>query len=371
MVGEFGASRVLVLYGGGSAVESGLLGRVTDSLKQEGVPFVALGGVKPNPTLSFAEGAVKLCREEHLDFLLAVGGGSVIDTAKSAACSLANPETPLWDFQTGKAVPRRPSFPVGVVLTIAAAGSEGSDSSVLTNDRTGEKRGFNSPVNRPVFALMDPELTYSLPPRQTACGVVDIMMHTLERYFSTDVTCETTDAVAEALLRTVIRCGPVVMKEPSQYEARSEIMWCGTLSHSDLTGLGRPKSFVVHQMGHILSGRFDLPHAESLSCLFCQWAREVYKSGIPRFARYAREVWNISETDDEKAALSGIAATERFFRELSMPVSFGEAQMGVQRDEDVVSMARDCSWEGKRQVGTFHPLDEAGILRVFQASNHS
>ncbi|MPM50428.1 Alcohol dehydrogenase YqhD [bioreactor metagenome] len=241
---------------------------------------------------------------------------------------------------------------------------------MLTNDETGEKRGFSSPVNRPAFALMNPELTYSLSKRQTACGVVDIMMHTLDRYFSTDVVCETTDAVAEALLRTVIHYGPAVMKEPSNYEARSEIMWCGTLSHSDLTGLGRPKSFVVHQMGHILSGRFDLPHAESLSCVFCQWAREVCGYGIGRFARYAREVWKISEPDDETAALAGIGATERFFRALDMPVCFGEAEMGVLSDEDVRDMARECSWDGKRLVGTFHPLDEAGILRVLRAANH-
>jgi len=360
----------MLLYGGGSAVSGGLLDRVTDSLRQEGIYYIVRGGVKPNPILSFAESVADDCRKENLDFLLAVGGGSVIDTAKSAACSLANPETPLWDFQTGKAKPQRPSRPVGVVLTIAAAGSEGSDSSVLTYDATGEKRGFSSPVNRPVFALMNPEITYSLPKRQTACGVVDIMMHTLERYFSTDVFCETTDALAEALLRTAIHYGPKVMENPTDYEARSEIMWCGTLSHSDLTGLGRPKSFVVHQMGHILSGRFDLPHAESLSCVFCAWAREVYGFGVPRFARYAREVWKISVPDDEKAAIAGIAATEKFFRELHMPVSFGEAEMGVQKDEDVVSMARDCSWGGKRSVGTFHPLDEAGILRVFRASNH-
>ena len=246
-VKRWGGHRAFVVYGGGSVVRSGLLRAVEESLEKEGIVYEEFGGVKPNPRLAFAEEGVKKAVSFGADFILAVGGGSSIDTAKGIAHGTANPEAKLWDIWTGK-VPLKTSLPVGCVLTIAAAGSETSDSAVLTNEELGRKGGIGSELNRPKFAVMNPELTFTLPKYQIACGVVDIMMHTLERYFIPNQKNRMTDEIAEGLLRVVIENGRTGVNNPTDYDAMSEIMWCGSLSHNNMTGLGRAKDFSVHKL---------------------------------------------------------------------------------------------------------------------------
>ena len=364
-----GAARVLVLYGGGSAVKSGLIGRVEASLKAAGLPFDTVGGVHANPLVEFSQETVDAFRGKGVDFLLAVGGGSVIDTAKAIGIGLAE-EAPIWDYFTGKARVTA-ELPVGVVLTIAAAGSETSDSSVQTRGADRVKLGLSTPLNRPRFAIMDPELTYTLPARQTACGVADIMMHTMERYFTVPTDDALTDAFAEALLRTTREYGDLVMRDPMSYKARSEIMWCGSLSHNDLTGLGHPKNFCAHAMGHELSAKFDLPHGESLTIMWPAWAKYVYRSLPDRFARFARSVFGVTERDDGKAALMGIEAAQAYFKnDLHMPVTFGEAQMGVQSDEVLRDLAVRCTFGHTRKVGVFQPLGEEELYQIYKSVNH-
>lgn len=366
-VRAFHGSKVLVLYGGGSAVKSGLLRRVTDSLDREGLTWKAVGGVQPNPLAEFAQKLVDEHRDQGFDFLLAVGGGSVIDTAKAASFGLSNPEIPIWDYFRKKAVPSR-NLPVGVVLTIAAAGSETSDSAVLTLQSEHQKRGLGTPLNRPKFAIMDPTVTVSLPPRQTACGITDIMMHTLDRYFAQGTGNDVTDGVARAVLRTAIHWGAVAMADPGNVKARGELMWAGSISHNGMTGLGQARDFSVHQLGHELSGMFDIPHGESLSAMWPAWARYVMESDVPRFAHYAREIWDITAEDDREAAVQGIDATEGYFRSIGMPVTLGQA-VGVQPEETLRALAHQCAFGGTRTIGSLRPLGEEEILRVYKEAN--
>lgn len=367
-VRTFHGCKVLVLYGGGSAVKSGLLKRVTDSLEREGLSWKAVGGVQPNPLAEFAQKIVDEHRDQGFDFLLAVGGGSVIDTAKAVSYGLSDPQTPIWDYFRKKAVPSR-NLPVGVVLTIAAAGSETSDSAVLTLEAEQLKRGLSTPLNRPKFAIMDPSVTMSLPPRQTACGITDIMMHTLDRYFAQGTGNDITDGIARAVLRTAIRSGAAVMADPSDGKARSELMWAGSISHNGMTGLGQERDFSVHQLGHELSGMFDTPHGESLSAMWPAWARYVMETDVSRFAQYAREIWDVAEEDDRRAAVRGIDATEEYFRSIHMPVTLGQA-VGVQPEETLKILAHKCAFGGSRRIGSFRPLGEEEILRVYQMANH-
>lgn len=368
VIKEAGGNRVLVLYGGGSVVRSGLLDRVSVSLRDAGLIFFVKGGVRPNPILSFVEETLTEMAGQNIDFILAVGGGSVLDTAKAVAMGLCDPENRVWDFFSQKRDPVK-ALPVGSVLTIAAAGSETSDSAVITNDVNHEKRGRNTPLNRPRFAIMNPELTVTLPPMQTACGVADIMMHTLDRYFSCTAGNETTDALAEALLRTVIRYGAEVMEKPDSYEARSEIMWCGSLSHNDLTGLGRGKDFSVHQLGHELSGKYDIPHGASLTIMWPAWARRVWRTDPARFARLGRNVFGITEDREEQAALACIEAAETYFRSLGLPVTFGESSMGIVPESDLEELALGCSRGRARTIGNFCPLGHEDMLEVYRSAN--
>ena len=361
---SFGGTNVLVFYGMGSALKSGVLDKVFKSLNDAGLEHFALGGVQVNPTLEFAQKAVNKFRDSGIDFVLGVGGGSVIDTAKAVAHGLATPDVPIWDFMTTK-VEVSKSLPVGSVLTIAAAGSETSMSTVLTNSELGIKRGLNTQLNRPKFAIMDPVLTYSLPARHTTCGVVDILMHTLDRYFAPDANNSLTDELAEALMRIVIRYGPVALEWPDDYKARSELMWAGSLSHNALTGLGQTLDFAVHQLGHALSGKFDIPHGESLSIAWPAWAKYVYRGDVARFKRYARNVWGISASDDEAAAIAGISATVEFFRKLGAPVSMAEA-FGGDFEVDIEELAMLCTYEKTRTIGSFKVLGFDDIVEIFK-----
>ena len=370
LVKKHGGSRVLVVYGGGSAKRSGLLDRVFALLDEALLPYDSIGGVQPNPRVELAREGVKRAVEFRADLILAVGGGSVIDTAKAIAHGAANPETDIWEFWKRRAVPTR-STPVGVILTIPASGSETSDSAVLTNEQEQEKRGLNTDLNRPAFAILDPKLAMTLPPRQVSCGVTDILMHTLDRYFTPADDNELTDALAEALLRVVIRNGPKVVENENDLHAMSEIMWCGSVSHNGLTGLGAPREFTTHQLGHALSEKFDAIHGETLSAMWGSWARYVWETKPARFARFARNVWDVDDVDADEAAMLGIEATENFFRSLHMPVSLGELKdVGVQSEEGLQELALRCSYQKTRTIGSFRVLGYDDMLEIYRLANH-
>ncbi len=365
---KHGGTRALIVYGGGSAVKSGLLDMITDQLAKEGLSSLPFGGARPNPTLSHVRQGILAALDFHADFILAVGGGSAIDSAKAIAHGAANPEADVWRFWA-REIPLQKSLPVGAVLTISAAGSETSASSVLTNDHTGEKRGMTSEFNRPCFAVMNPEFTYTLPKFQIACGIADILMHTLDRYFTLEEGNELTDELAEALLRVAIRSGRIAMEAPADYGAASELMWCGSLSHNGLTGLGRASDFGVHQMGHELSGRFDVAHGASLTAVWGAWALYCMETGIPRFARYARNIWNVHEQDDRQAARLGIEKTVDYFRSIAMPTCFTELGIGVQPESVISELAYACTFFGKRTVGCFKPLSQSDIESIYRLAN--
>ena len=369
LVKKYGGSKVFVVYGGGSVVKSGLLKKITDGLETENLSYSLFSGVQPNPLLSHARNGVKSAVEFGADFVLAVGGGSVIDTAKGIAHGVKNPDTDIWKFWK-REVELTKSIPVGVVLTISAAGSETSASAVLTNADTGEKRGLSTDLNRPCFAVMNPELTYTVPKYQIACGIADIMMHTTDRYFTQFVgENEFTDALAAVLLKNVIKNGPIALNNPSNYDAVSEVMWCGSLSHNGITGLGRPLDFSTHQIGHELSGRFDVPHGASLSTMWGSWAKYVCDLNIDRFAQFAKDIWGVDENNTETAAIEGINKTVEFFKSIGMPTCFSELGIGIQSETAIDEMAESCVFQGKRLVGNFKPLDKNDIVSIYKLAN--
>lgn len=369
-VKKWGGSRVLLVYGGGSVKRSGLLDRTEAELEDAGIVFKEWGGVKPNPLLSFAEAGVKAAASFGADFILAVGGGSSIDTAKGIAHGTANPETSLWDIWTQK-VPLTKSLPVGVVLTIAAAGSEMSDSAVLTNEEIGRKQGLSTDLNRVEFAIMNPELTYTLPKYQVTCGIVDIMMHTLDRYFTHTKGNQMTDEIAEALLRTVIENGRKALEDQTDYEAMSELMWCSSLSHNGITGLGAEKDFAPHKIGHELSAKYDVAHGASLSAVWEAWALYVYMEEPARFAQYGRKVWGVQAEDDVTAAREGIRKTVEYFRSLEMPVCLGELEAGVLTEEELMDMAERATGKDTFSVANFKVLWQKDVYEIFRMANHN
>ncbi len=366
LVKQFGGKKVLLHYGGKSAERSGLLDRVCGVLDAEGVKYVKLGGVVPNPRLSKVYEGIELCKKEGVDFILAVGGGSVIDSSKAIGLGLAY-EGDVWDFFMGKAKAES-NVPVGVVLTIPAAGSEMSCSCVITKEDGAEKRSYDDDIVRPKFAVMDPELTYSLPAYQTACGVVDIMMHTMERYFSHEDDMTLTDEVAEAILRTVKDCACKVLKNPGDYRCRAQIMWAGSLSHNGLTGCGTVGDFASHRLEHELSALYDVAHGAGLAAVWATWARYVFKENVSRFVRFAVNVMGVTNdfTDPEATALAGIEAMERFYRDLSMPTSISELIGREPTDAEIKLMAEKCSRGGARTVGHFKELDMADMEAIYR-----
>lgn len=366
-VKDCGGTNVLVVYGGGSVLKNGTLDKVTDSLEKAGVAYVTEGGVQPNPRLALAQELTDKYEGKGIDFILGVGGASVLDTCKAIAMGLYG-GSPVWDYFERKR-PVEGEIPVGSVLTIAAAGSETSDSAVLTNAETQIKRGCSTPHNRPKFAIMDPELTYSLPAYQTAAGVTDIMMHTLERYFAKDAAQnQMTDGIAEAMLRDVMENGLIAVNEPENYQARSEIMWCGSLSHNDITGLGRDKDFSVHQLGHVLSAVFDVAHGASLSAMWSSWARYVCRHDMKRFAQLGRNVLGIHVEDEELAVLATIKGFVDYWHTLGMPVTLAEC-VGPQMNPTLDYLANLCSYDKSRKIGTFVPLGYEEILEIYRMAN--
>ena len=365
IVKEYGFKKVLVHFGGASAKKSGLLDQVTDALEAEGIAYVTLGGVQANPTLAMAKEGIELCKKEGVDMILAVGGGSVIDSSKCIADGVGNPDTDVWNFFIGQGAPKK-ALPVGVILTLSASGSEMSASCVITNEEQGLKRGFNSVTHRPLFSICNPELTCTVSKFQTGCGTVDIMMHTLERYFSLGGDTPLTDRIAEGLLKTVIEAGKVADQEPDNYEARASLMWAGSLSHNGLTGLGRDFFMQVHQLEHELSGMYPrIAHGAGLSALWPSWARYVCAGDVNRFARYAVNVWNI-DMDFENpmnTALAGIQATEDFFKSLGMPTSLKELDVEPEKIEE---MAVKCTNYGKRTLPGIKVLGKEEMMEIYR-----
>ena len=367
LIREFGGKKVLIHYGGGSVIRSGLLKKVTDLLDEAGIPYVTLGGAVPNPRLGLVYEGIALCKKENVDFLLAVGGGSAIDSAKAIGYGVAN-EGDVWDFYDYK---RKAAgcLPMGVILTIAATGSEMSDSSVITKEEGLVKRGYSSDYGRPKFAIMDPELTMTLPDYQTACGCTDIMMHTMERYFTNGGNMEITDAIAEGLLRTVMANAEKLKKDPKNYDARAEVMWAGSLSHNGLTGCGNDGGdWMTHKLEHELGGLYDVAHGAGLAAIWGSWARYVYKNCLPRFRRFAVNVMRVEPAaSDEETALKGIAALEDFFRRIGMPTNLRE--LGVSASEvDLALMARKCAVGVNGAMGSARLLREEDMLAIFKAS---
>lgn len=360
-----GCGKVLVHYGSGSVVRSGLLDRVYKSLDDAGISYVSLGGVVPNPRLSLVYEGIELCRKEGVDFILAVGGGSVIDSAKAIGYGLAN-EGDVWDFYEGKRMPLG-CMPIGVVLTISAAGSEMSNSSVITNENGWLKRGCNTDYGRVKFAVMNPEITMTLPKYQTASGCVDIMMHTMERYFNQSENMELTDGISEHLIRTVMRNAKILMDEPDNYDARAEVMWAGSLSHNGLTGCGTDGGdWASHQLEHELGGMFDVAHGAGLAAVWGSWARYVLDARPARFAQFAVNVMGVEPgADDTETALKGIAAMEEFYRSIEMPVCVKD--MGIEMtEEQMQELAEKCSFFGERTIGCVKKLNKDDIYQIYK-----
>ena len=362
----FGGSRVLIHYGGQSAVKSGLIDRVKTILDEAGIFHVELGGVVPNPHLSKVREGIALAQENAVDFILAVGGGSTIDSSKAIAYALGEPEFDVWDLYEHTRAPKA-SFPIGAVLTIAAAGSEMSDSSVITNEKTGQKRGCNSDLCRAKFAIMDPTYTLTLPDYQTMSGCVDIMMHTMERYFTQGYVPEITDAIAEGLIKTVMKQAHILHADPSNYESRAEVMWASSLSHNGLTGCGHQGSdWASHRLEHEIGGMFDVTHGAGLAAIWPSWARYVYKDCLPRFVKFAVDVMGVEPAaTDEETALAGIAAMEDFFRAIDMPTTMKE--LGIEpTEEQIKELALGCEAAVGGQIGTAKVLKLADMEAIYR-----
>ena len=368
LVKEEGCKKVLVHYGGQSAKKSGLLNRVCEALKDFDIDYVTLGGVVPNPHLSKVYEGIELCKKEGVDFILAVGGGSVIDSCKAIAYGLGNPEVDVWDLFTGKARPKA-CYPLGSILTIAAAGSEMSNSCVITNEEGWYKKALDTDLARPKFAIMNPEITYTLPDYQTQCGCADIMMHTMERYFVLEDTMEITDKIAQDVMKNVMKYAKILKKDPENYEARAEIMWCGSLSHNGLTGCGTcGGDWATHLMEHELGGMFDVAHGAGLAAVWGSWARYVMDEKPERFAQFAVNVMGVEECEDIKAtAIKGIEAVEDFYREIEMPTNLKE--LGIDpTDEQIKDMAMKATNNDTQQLGAFKKLSAKDLVEIYTAA---
>ncbi len=362
-VKRLGAHRVLIVYGqGGHIKRNGLLDKVKQALDSENMEVYELSGVQTNPRLSMVRKGIALCREKQIDFLVAIGGGSVIDTCKAIGVGFYY-NGDVWELSENPEKIEK-MLPVAAVLTYPAAGSESSTGAVITNDEADPmvKAGIGAPVTRPVIAFENPELTYSLPPYLTACGIADMYVHILERYFApVDVGCM--DYLAEGMLRAVIEFGKKVLADPMNYDNRAEIMWLGTIAHNNTVGLGRPQDWATHSLGHEISALYDTAHGATLTIVGPGWMKYVYPSCVSRFARYAREVFRIQEDDDEKAAMAGIEATKEFYHHLGLPVSFEEAGLKTDR---IDYMARHAVALGHGGIGNFKRLNEEDAEQIYR-----
>lgn len=365
IIAGYGATKVLVHYGSQSAVKSGLIDLVKEKLNEQGIAYVLLGGVQANPEIQMVRKGIELCRAEGVDFILAVGGGSVLDSAKDIANGYANPEIDVWEYTMGTAKPTK-TTKKGCILTISAAGSEMSDSCVISDSENGIKRGYGSPMNRMDFAIEDPELTYSVNAYQTACGAVDIAMHTIERYFCPGQDTYLTDAIAEAVIKNAFKAGEDCIADPTDYTARANMMWASSLAHNGLTACGRKVQLVVHQLEHEVSAMYPkVAHGAGLAALWCSWARYVYKDNLPRFLQYAEHVWNVDIDYDhpEHSALAAIDKQEQYYRSIGMPTSLRELDV---KAEDLETLALRCSREKTRSLLGARPLSYEDILAIYR-----
>ena len=363
-VKRFGGSKVLIHYGGGSVVRSGLLDRVKASLSNEGLSFVELGGVKPNPRSGLVYEGIELCRKENVDFILAVGGGSTIDSSKAIAIGTLY-EGDFWDFYSGKPVTE--ALPIGTILTIAAAGSEGSSGSVITKEDGMLKRSAGGDALRPKFSILNPALTQTLPAYQTACGVTDIMAHLFERYFTNTRDVEVTDRVIEGLLMTMIHEAPKVIENPNDYEARANIMWAGMLAHNNCCGVGREQDWASHDMEHELSALYDCAHGAGLAVVFPAWMEHNMHHDVMRFAQLANRVWGCSMDfqHPELTAKAGICALRNFLKSIGMPQTLGE--LGG-KEEDIPYLARTAAHGNGNggTLGSFVVLKEEDMAAIYR-----
>ena len=366
---ENGAKKVLLHYGSGSAEKSGLLGIIRASLKESGIEFIELGGVKPNPRLTLARKGIEICKTQGIDFILAVGGGSVLDSAKCIGYGTVY-DGDVWDFYCGKKAPEK-RLPMGCVLTLSATGSEMSNSSVITNDEVtpNDKYGCNTNLGRPVFALMNPELTYSVSRYQTGSGSTDIMMHTIERFFHNGPAFELTDQIASSILKTVIENTLKVFENPSDYDARANLMWAGSLSHNGLANMGFESvgDWACHRLEHELSAIYDVAHGAGLSAIWSSWARYVKKTDPSRFAKLGSLVFGIEEKDADKAAEKTIEAFEKVFTSFGMPIRI--SGLGIDATDEVCKMLADkASLKGAKTLGNFQILQTEDMYRIFRAA---
>ncbi|MBO4623140.1 MAG: iron-containing alcohol dehydrogenase [Bacilli bacterium] len=354
---EYNPKKVLIHYGQSSVIKSGLLERVKKYLEEENIPFVLLGGVKPNPTLEMVRKGIEIGKKENVDFVLAIGGGSVIDSAKDIANGLANPNDDVWDFSLGKKKPAH-TTKKGCILTISAAGSEMSNSCVITNEETHEKRGYNSDFNRLDFAIMNPELTYTVSKYQTACGAVDIQMHTIERFFCKGGDTYLTDEIALAIIKSTKKAGIDSYNNPYDYAARSNMMWASSLAHNGLTQCGREFVMCVHQLEHELSGMYEnIAHGAGLAALFPSYARYVYKANIERWTKFAKYLFG---TED---ILKAISMQEEFYKSIGMPTSLIE--LGV-KEEDLEKLAYNASRGKTRILDGYMKLGYEEMLDIYK-----
>ena len=360
-VKRFGGTNVLIHYGSGSVLKSGLLDRVKKSLETSAIKFTELGGVVPNPRSGLVYKGIDICKKEKIDFILAVGGGSVIDSAKAIALGAVS-DGDFWEFYLGKKVEK--ALPVATILTLTAAGSEGSTGSVITHENGMLKRAANSDLLRPVFSILNPELTWSLPAYQTACGATDMMAHVMERYFTNTKNVEITDRLCEAVLLTVINETPKVLSNPNDYEARANLMWAGMVAHNDICGVGREQDWSSHGMEHELSGLYDVAHGAGLAVMFPAWMKYVMKNDIMRFAQFAVRVWGceMDFSNPENTARKGIEKYEQFMTSIGMPVRF--SQLGA-KAEDIPTLVSSIGL-GEHTMGSFVKLKQEDIKKIYE-----
>ncbi|MBS4206611.1 iron-containing alcohol dehydrogenase [Bacillus sp. FJAT-50079] len=355
------SNNILLHYGGGSIKNNGVYDAIISSLKKEGIKYQELSDVKPNPRLTLVRQGIEICKTHDIDFILAVGGGSVIDSAKAIGVGMRY-KGDVWDFYTKKALPKE-TLPIGVVLTIAAAGSEASGSSVITNEDGWYKRPLDTDVIKPAFAILNPELTYTLPKFQTMCGVADIMSHVMERYFTNVEHTDLTDRLCEATLKTVIDQARIVLEEPENYDARAEIMWAGTLAHNGLLDTGRVGDWGTHMIEHEVSGIYDVAHGAGLAAIFPGWMRYVYKENPERFVQFSTRVWDVEHSfgDEESIILEGISRYENFLKEIALPTKLSELNISNEKFEE---MAEKCVKYGP--IGNFKKLNQDDVFRILE-----